>query len=280
MGNPYTGQASFEVKVLNKGGYLLPWHIHDAYEFTYIVKGIGQRIIGSQIDTFEHSDMVLLGPQLPHSWQDHAQQANEQLEAVTIRFDKDFPTAGFMQLPEMAAVQRLLEQSKRGVVIPEQLKPKLIPKLRELNAITPARQLLSILDILLTISESETSALLPEDAAAFRGVESKKTKLAIDHIFSHYPEPVSLDRLAEIAGVHPSSLGRLFKKNTGFTPTEFINQVRINHASNLLVNSSLPILEVATQSGYQNLSYFNRIFKLLKGTSPSQYKKQAKGCFG
>lgn len=279
VNNSFTGSSSVEVKVFDKESYLLPWHQHDAYELNYIVRGSGQRIIGNRVDIFQAGDILLLGPRLPHAWKEHTHQASEGIKAITLKFNKEFPATEFLGLPEFSSITRLLNQSRCAVVVPDSLKSELTQKLECLVAQTPARQLVTTLDLLLTISEHETTTLLPDDTVLYQGIESQKAKLAINHIFASYLEPLDVTTLAEISGVHPSSLGRLFKKNTGFTPTEFINQVRINHACNLLVTKELSVLEVATQSGYQNLSYFNRIFKQLKGCSPSDYKKKARRTF-
>jgi YesN/AraC family two-component response regulator len=268
-----------DVKVFDKGSYLLPWHQHDAFELNYIVRGVGQRMIGNQIDTFKAGDMLLLGPRLPHAWKEHDQQELQGIKAITVKFDEAFQHSVLNTMHEFAPILSLLNKASSAVVIPDTLQAKLTDKIENLLMQTPARQLLSVLDILLTISEHETTTLLPDNKQVYQGVESQRAKDAINHIFATYLEPLDVSILADIAGVHPSSLGRLFKKNTGYSPTEFINQVRVNHACNLLMTTKLSVLEISSQSGYQNLSYFNRIFKLLKGDSPSAYKKKIRQSF-
>jgi len=71
-------------------------------------------------------------------------------------------------------------------------------------------------------------------------------------------------------------LGRLFKKETGQTFKEYINKKRIQIAQNMLLNTNYTVTEIAVQTGYNNVTYFNRIFKKIKGVTPTAYRKAKK----
>jgi AraC-like DNA-binding protein len=265
--------AGYHIKVYEKDGFHLPWHMHDSYELTLIQRGSGQRIVGSHIEAFGPGDMVLLGPGLPHVWKNSRREQQSRVRAITLKLATQHPLLRLLELPEMEPLQQILQASMQGLLIMDTLRDTLAAQLEALSNQPVYRQLNGIIDILASISEScETRTLLPREASDYLPRESVSTRKVIDHIFDHYPQALDAASLAEVAGVHPASLGRLFKRTTGFTTTEFINQVRINRACQLLHKTDMPVLEISLHCGYENLSWFNRVFKQLRDCTPRAYR--------
>lgn len=77
-----------------------------------------------------------------------------------------------------------------------------------------------------------------------------------------------MKQLAEVMDIHPSSVGRFFKKNTGYTTTEYLNQIRIGYACRLLMGKNISISNASFASGFNNLSHFNRLFLKIKRMTP------------
>ncbi len=124
--------------------------------------------------------------------------------------------------------------------------------------------LLDLLDILFNESH------FPPDNAS----NTKKLKLATDYIQEHYRETIRLEQLVHHLGISESRLILLFKKNTGKTPVNYINQVKVNHAKDLLLNSDRTIKETAFELGFQDEFYFSRVFKKLEGISPKDFRNK------
>ena len=267
--------AGYHIKVYEKDGFYLPWHMHDSYELTFIQRGSGQRIVGSHIAPFGPGDMVLLGPGLPHAWKSSQREQPAGVRAITIKLSPHHPLLDLLAVPEMAALLRTLETSRQGLMVEGALRDAIAVRMEDLTGQLGHRQLAGIIDILASISESDdTRVLQPDDVACYSPRESGSSRKVIDHIFDHFGEPLNSTSLAHVAGVHPSSLARLFKRSTGVTTTEFINQVRINRACQLLHGTELPVIQISLQCGYENLSWFNRIFKQQLGCTPRTYRKQ------
>ena len=108
-------------------------------------------------------------------------------------------------------------------------------------------------------------------AAAYAGV---KFEQIIDYVREECLDHISLAEVARRFYVSAAHLSRLFKRNTGFTFTQYVNYQRIIHAQNLLMEGKLSIGEVASASGFENLTHFGRVFKQLTGMSPREYKKK------
>ncbi|MCR4855609.1 MAG: AraC family transcriptional regulator [Erysipelotrichaceae bacterium] len=107
--------------------------------------------------------------------------------------------------------------------------------------------------------------------------EHSSTKLIrdlISYIHDHFKETISLDDLSKQVSLSKYHLSREFKKQTGFPPNDYLIQLRMEHARNLLVNSSLPIGQIGQLSGFENEAYFSRLFKQKTGNSPSVYRER------
>ncbi|MBR5507961.1 MAG: helix-turn-helix domain-containing protein [Clostridia bacterium] len=95
------------------------------------------------------------------------------------------------------------------------------------------------------------------------------------YLGKHFAEPISLDNLAANVNISPQYLCKIFRKDTGITISQYINEMRLNHAKSLLKMSSLSINEICIKSGFNTSEHFTRAFKKRFGISPSQYRKKS-----
>ncbi len=102
----------------------------------------------------------------------------------------------------------------------------------------------------------------------------KRIKPILDYCYDHFSESISLDYLAKLVMLNKSYMCFSFKEVMNMTIFEYIEQIRINHACKLLIESDSPITEVAFESGFNSASYFNRVFKKNMDVSPKQYRKE------
>lgn len=100
-----------------------------------------------------------------------------------------------------------------------------------------------------------------------------KTKLVLKYIENNYMEKITIAMVAEVAGFSESHFMRYFKETMGTSFIEYLKDYRLTMAARLLAGSDSTILEIATEAGFDNLSYFNRSFKKHYGVTPSQYRK-------
>lgn len=97
-------------------------------------------------------------------------------------------------------------------------------------------------------------------------------KIPVDYIRQNYQLPFTIDHLAEVAYLSVSALERRFKKYLAKTPKQFINEVRLENARKLLVETNMPISQVGDQSGFSDHSYFSKQFRLFFGELPSDFR--------
>ena len=107
----------------------------------------------------------------------------------------------------------------------------------------------------------------------FAQLPQKKLAHSIEYIHRNFNEDISIQKLAEIEHLSVSRLYTVFKENIGYSPSEYILALRINHACSLLLQTDMSIKEISVQVGYKDPFYFSRLFKKRVGKSPSTYKK-------
>lgn len=117
------------------------------------------------------------------------------------------------------------------------------------------------------ILESEQLAEKPKDTLQDR------IRKVINVINTHINEPIDLDKCARMCFVSRERFNHMFKEQTGFSPLQYINQIRIERAKQLLCDSGLSVSECAETLGFTDVNYFSRLFRKLTGVSPSNYRK-------
>jgi len=95
----------------------------------------------------------------------------------------------------------------------------------------------------------------------------------IDYINVYYYLDLKLEQFANLYFLNPNYLRNLFKKCTGTNFTDYLNRFRIKKAIELLKNSDKKIIDICTQVGFNNVTYFNKLIKKYTGSSPKQHKK-------
>ncbi len=101
-------------------------------------------------------------------------------------------------------------------------------------------------------------------------------KTIISYMEEHYQEPIALKHLADAIPCNPQYLCRFFKELAGVSPIQYLISYRIERACGLLANTSLPILQIAMDCGFDNVSYFIRKFKKSRGCTPKEFRDKAK----
>jgi AraC-like DNA-binding protein/mannose-6-phosphate isomerase-like protein (cupin superfamily) len=265
--------VTFTCFVRRQEAFGFGWHYHAEYELVLITEGSGTRYVGTTVEPYQPGDLMLLGPDLPHTFSS-APHPTDMAEATVAQFRHDFLGTDFFALPQFRAVQALLDRSARGLLFTHAPAPARrlltgLPRLADSAAATVA-----LLDILNQLARKTGSA--PLTGPGYAPTPDTEARRRIDDVCRHlqqvHTRPVELCETAAIAHLAPTSLSRFFHRTMGRTLTDYVNQLRVETACRLLITTELPITEVAARSGYQNLSNFNRRFLRLKGMSPRDYR--------
>lgn len=270
---PSAGQ-SFAWSVFDLPAFPYRWHFHPEHELTLITSGRGRRFVGNSIERFEPGDLVLLGPHLPHTWESVADGKDGSAAIVMLFQAHQLGLLGLGQ-PEFQSIQQLLKTASRGLAFPDE-DGQVAAMIADGVSLMPFRRLLRLLEVLHTLAESGTGRLLAD--RTFRKQPRARDADRIDricgHVLANFATPPSLAEAAAIADMSPAGFSRFFRQMTGRSFTGWVHEVQISEACRLLSRTGQPIMEVAAVAGFENLSHFNRIFKRLRGCTPSQFRRR------
>ena len=251
------------------------WHYHKEYELIYIMSGEGIRIVGDSLSNFLPPQLALVGSWLPHLWKNVESEKGE-VDIVIIKFDNTFNGQNIFDIPEFSQITELLKFSKRGLLFGRDTIDKIHHLLLSLSDSEGADRMISLIQVLNILSHTENYNILTfSDFSLPASIEGgNRLSRIINYISDNYYQQVSIEDIAENAAMTPSSLCRFFKNRTNKTVFQFINEFRIGKACQMLISGNQTITDICYASGFNSLSSFNRVFKDLKKTTPSNYKQK------
>jgi AraC-like DNA-binding protein len=265
------GTSSFYAYQFQVPFFEFKWHYHPEYELTYIVKGNGYRIVGNTYENYTEGDLVLLGPNLPHTWTGKAIE-NESFEAIVIQFSKEFITS-FLGFDEAYSIKKLLENSARGIAF--EATQELVQAIKTLIEKEGLDRILQLIFALNQLAQSNYTLITPN---TFHTIASKKSELRINEVClfiqNNFNSNITLKQVASQIYLTESNFCKFFKKATGKTFSDYLNEIRINEASRLLLQTDKTISQISFECGFETLSYFNRVFLKKKNQTPSVFRNE------
>jgi AraC-like DNA-binding protein len=258
------------------------WHYHNNYEISFITEGSGKRIVGDSIEEFQPGDLAFIGPNLPHVWiadKGSRTPSNRTLEMVFLQFTSIVLSSQILSLPEFSFVKRALDLSERGIQIVGQTLNEVSEIMLQLPYLKSFDRMLNFFKMMDIIGKSKTNVpLASKNYLKLRFTTGNKRIATIhEYLMNNYQEEVNLKKLATLVNMAEGSLCRFFKMHMGITLFEYLNQIKTEFACKLLMDNDLSIMVVCFDSGFNNISHFNKQFKKITGVPPSEYRKQFKG---
>lgn len=278
-----SGKKTIQIKKLEMNSLTSPFHFHNLCELVWVEKSYGKRIVGDNIGNFEDGDLVLMGPNLPHIWlNDKAFQQElkgNSVKATVIYFPPDFLLNLTDEQDILNPTADLILRSARGLRFYGDTSKKVIKilaNISEKDGFKKIIQFLQAIEILSISSEYNYLASL-----SFENLYDEKDTTRINKVYQflmqNFQRDISLKEVADLCNMTTNSFCRFFKSRTQKSLTRFVNELRIGHACKLLKDEENSIADVCYQSGYNNLTNFNKFFRSITGKKPSEYKNQLKG---
>jgi AraC-like DNA-binding protein len=276
---PLTPSDCFTIFSRVKQKFDFPLHYHEEYELNLILNAKGaKRVVGGHIEVIEDLELALIGPNLYHAWFTHQCQSEEVTE-VTIQFHKDLFDEKFLKRNQLSFVKSMLERSQRGILFSPETVQALKGRLLSLDKKTGFDSVLELLSILHDLSTSRNTRTLSD--LSFTNEKFYYNSRRIEKVFefmnSNYNKQVSLAEVSKIANMPEASFSRFIKKRTGKTFIDSLNEIRLGHASRMLIDTTNTVAEIAYKCGFNNISNFNRIFKRKKLCIPKEFRETYTG---
>ena len=248
--------------------YVMPLHWHNEIEIIRIVSGTFRCFLNHTPVELKEGDVIVIGPGVLHR--------GEPVEAVyecavfdlSILRKRGTVTARYLDPIINSTAQVFWENASQNL---KEVADRLFHALKKADEFFEFDSLSALYDLFGVLYKSGAVINASKESAQIRHRNQTAMQL-LDWCEEHFSEEVTLKKLSEASGLSEKYLCRFFKEYTGITPIEHINRTRIEHAVALLLKG-VNVTEAAMESGFNDLSYFSKIFKRYKGVSPSAYRR-------
>lgn len=258
-----------------------PWHYHPEIEILYCIKGKGTNFIGNSIRSIEDGELLMLGKNLPHTRQRdkmyYQENSAEKPESIVIQFRDDFLGDHFFDLKEFVHVRQLLHQSRLGLKFFGDTKSQVADRLEKVKGMNTTSSVLELLAILDILGRSEEFIQLNSVNYIIDVHEksSQKINKVYHYTIEHFREPISLDQVASLTNHSSAAFCRYFKTRTRKSYFQYLTEIRIAYACELLMEGNKDVTRVCFASGFNNLSNFHKQFKKVMTLTPSEYRHKS-----
>ena len=274
---PLMGKDALYIADRRKKEFTYPIHNHEVFELNFVEHAAGvRRIVGDSNEVIGDYDLVLItSPDLEHVWEQNT-CTSDDIREITIQFYLDLGDDGFLSRNPFFSLRKMLKEARKGLSFPMDAIMRVYQQLDTLSSVKDGfYAVIQFMSVLYELSRCEGARTLATSSYAKIEVESDSRRVlkVKNFISKNYMDDIRLATLADIAGMSPSAFSRFFKLHTGRNLSDYIIEMRLGYASRMLVDTARSIAEISFQSGFNNLSNFNRIFKKKKGCSPSEFRE-------
>ena len=254
-----------------------PYHFHPEIEIVLIVSSFGKVFVRNGMTPFSPGDLFIFGSNVPHlfvSDQSFHSSGEKNVEVILIQFSPQITTESLLMLPELKNVSNLLKMSEAGIKFSAPIHKEvdvLMAGLSEQSRFERLIQVMSILNNLECSSQAQLIDRLPDQDSSHLK-QPDRIQNVNRFLVQNYNRDITLDEVATLANMNKASFCRYFKTHTFKTFSEYLNELRTDYASKLLIEGSLSISEICYEVGYNNLPYFIKQFKKFYTLSPKQFR--------
>jgi AraC-like DNA-binding protein len=269
---PLTNEDFFVVLNNKNAMFDFPVHYHPEYELNLVLNSSGTRVVGDSKKEFSSPDLVLIGPNTPHAWK----SSDEDAHVITIQFNIDYLEHSLLSKKLMTPLKVLLENARMGISFSKGLTQDTVDRIFSLTETRGVDSFFEFLSLIYDLSTSRNQARLSSISYVeqFDTSKSRRIKEVNKYLHENLQNTIKIEDVAKLVNMSPSAFSHFFKKRTQRSFTEYLTELRIGYAAKQLIESDKNISEICFESGFNNISNFNRTFKAQKGCTPSNFRIQ------
>ncbi|MGE9311935.1 helix-turn-helix domain-containing protein [Niabella sp. CJ426] len=260
-------------KMVRESDFVWQFHYHPEYEIVFVPQGSGTRHVGNHLSTYHQGDLVLIGSNLPHSG--FGLNSSGLHEEIVLQVKPELIPLHFT---EMDLVGSLLERARYGISFSGVTREQVGELMATMVGQPPFKRMILLLEILEKLAGSEEYTILNSSIVSPALLSKHKARLqkVFSYVEKEYAGEVQVQKAAALVGLSVPSFCNFFKKTTQITFSDFVNQYRIQKSC-MLLHQDKSISEVCFECGFNNVTYFNRLFKQVMNETPSAFKKKISG---
>jgi len=248
-------------------------HQHEMWELSYIITGSGTRVVGQTCASFSAGDLVLLPPNIPHCWKfdETDTNTNGDIENITILFSNQVIERLTEAFPnELAEILQPFGNQQEALTFSSADNKTLAQTLLMMRLQSSAEQLINFFHLLLLMSHSKDRQVVGRQETIDpdkRLMESIQT-----YIGCNAHRSITIERIAQHVGMNRQQFCEEIKRLTGRTFVTYLNEYRIEQVCTYIREKRYKsVAEAAYNAGFNDVSYFHRLFRNIKGITPGEY---------
>lgn len=275
---PLSKDSSFIYERYESPNFETPWHFHEEIEIAIMEKGYGKKIVGNHTSEYHEGDVFLLGSNLPHWFRAdnifYKTDSEIKPSSLVIQFNVGSFGQTFFKLIEMEKVNDLFQKARAGILFYGNTKNEIRRIFDENFNNVGLKRMLGLIEMLHIMANSEEYTQLSKlGIVGISAKDSERMQVIFDYIYNKYTEDIDLNELASKVGLSSAAFCRYFKSRTQKTFIEYLNEIKISNACRLLKETDHSIIEICYETGFNNLSNFNRQFRKITDQNPNNYRK-------
>jgi len=259
--------------------FTYPMHFHGEFEIIYVKEGCGKQYVSDSVEDFGPKTLILTGPNTRHYMDSDPMYkcGNKRLrvKGIIIQFEEHFMSQAIQTYEDLSHIKKLFDESKQGISFPYPSNEEIIEKMELLTGkkgISLITGLLELLDLMARNSQRRLLGTLPF-SESYTFYTDYRMKKIIAYVSDNYKKEITLDDISSLIAMNKSAFCRYFKEKSGTSFMDYLLNIRIGHARQLLLTESMDVNQVSLESGFNSITHFNRIFKRFTGHTPTEYKK-------
>ena len=277
---PLKNNDCFLVFDRRRKGFSFPIHFHPEYELNYISHADdAKRIVGDHVSTITSRELVLVGPNLYHGWENYHNDPKAELHEITIQFPANLYHPDILTKNILKPIRELLHNASRGILFAPETIHQVEPRLLALSSKKGFDSYIEFESLLYDLAISEDQQMLTN--VSFLRQTDQPGNERIDKFYQYikdnYQHTIRQKDVADHLNMSVISLSRLLKKRAGKSFIDFVNEIRLGIVTRLLIETNKDISEICYEAGFNNLSNFNRIFRKKQGCTPSEFRMNFNG---
>ncbi|MBS2211960.1 helix-turn-helix domain-containing protein [Carboxylicivirga mesophila] len=277
---PLKDNDCFLVFDRKRKAFSFPVHFHPEFEINFITNAQGgKRIVGDHIGIITEKELVMVGPNLYHGWENFQNINNGVYHEITIQFPRELFDQNMLDRNIMKPIKELFVNANRGIRFSSDTIALVEPRIKRITEKRGYDSFLEFQSLLYDLAISRHQQLLT-NISFLRNSDfhnSERIESIYAFIKANYQKKLKVEEAAAHVNMTVVSFSRLIKQRTGKSFVDFANEIRLGYATRLLIETNKSVGEICYSCGFNNISNFNRIFKKKQGYTPSEFRKNFTG---
>lgn len=271
---PLQDNDCFLVFDRKRSSFTYPIHFHPEYEINFITEAKGgRRVVGDHIGVIDENELVMVGPNLYHGWENYKNK-NKELHQVTIQFPRRLFEGQMINTNILKPINELLKNSQRGILFSKKTTEVLKTRFLSLAQKKGFDSYIEFQSILYEMAISENQHCLTNISFQKNNdfFNSDKIEKIYNYVKGNYSKKIKLEDAANMLNMSIVSFSRLIKQRTSKSFVDFVNEIRLGYATRMLIETNKSISEICYECGFNNISNFNRTFRKKQDCTPTEFR--------